>query len=226
VPLDPVRVRAHRRELGLTVAQAADLARLDAEGWSRLEAARVAEVEDDTAAAIATALRTTVAALSLPGRAGQEPDEASPVAAPPPREPPAAGPDEQVAAGDESPFERALAAAMREGVHEPADLVAVQETLASSQLPRIQFREIPALARAWLDAAATLRTEGVGVTPDRLARWVAGTATGPAREMARTLATRMANAGVTSGGDDWGGGPAPEDCGQVRPRAAKKGGKA
>lgn len=165
VKLVPSRIRARREELGLTQAQLADRTGLTQATISRLEKGSSKGLYGDTQRRLEEALRTSWGWLC----GAEEEAKAEP---PPPERPAEDAHGARVvplhAHSSPTILDAALGAAFAPERHTVADLVAVR--VAMSDAPLAKYSP-PALIHAvgeWLDAAATLRAEGVQVSPSSL----------------------------------------------------------
>jgi transcriptional regulator with XRE-family HTH domain len=117
------------------------------------------------------------------------------------------------------PMDRALASAFDAAKHEQRDREAVTEALQYAPLGRITEKELPGVAKAFLDAAAALRLNGERAELEALCRVVLARSTGPARKIAVGLLDQLAK---RCGDDDAGPRRSNDDeFAQVRPKTKK-----
>ncbi len=169
--VDGPRIRERRLALGLTQADLATRSGLSQEAISRLENGRIRGLMQPTQDALALALHVSVAWLrggddhAPPPPAPHVPTEsiAEPVA--PPAIEPDDAPDDD--AGD--PLMHAVSRSFDARRHHLlVDANRVLDTLRAADRRLVADAELPDTTRAWLDAASSLRREGVAVTTENL----------------------------------------------------------
>lgn len=163
VGIDGRRVRDRRAALGLTQTELAERSGLSQEAVSRIENGRIKGLMQPTQDALAHALNTTVEWLR--GERGAVEDRAS-VAARAGAGEGAGAPETQP---DDDPLVRAVSAAFDpKRSHLLTDANRVLETLRTTDRRLIVDQDLMHTARQWLDAAAGLRRDGVGVSAENL----------------------------------------------------------
>ena len=151
-PIDPVRVKARRKELRLTQTQLADRAGTTQASISRAESGDSQLLDDDQKRRLARALETTVDELC----GDEAPDD---------------GPQVERDDGDgdgADPFDAALTAAFARGGYTFDDVFAVRSMLTNTMRRLASDGDLVAGAEHLLRAARSLRKEGRSVTIEAL----------------------------------------------------------
>jgi transcriptional regulator with XRE-family HTH domain len=181
--LSGARVREARKAVGVSrdeLARRANVEGVDGATVAAIESQRVTECEDELGEALARALG--VEPGSIESRDAAAAQGASQVSARESGEP-------------RGPLERAMDAAFDPADHTAQDRFSVDAALRYIPVGFIAPREIVGVARAWLDAAAVLRSHGIVPTFTTLAHCV-GALDGFAAEHARRLLAQAKEAGA------------------------------
>lgn len=152
--IDGARLRERRTELGLTQAELAQRSGISQEAISRIENGRIRGLMQPTQDALAAALDASVAWL----RGGTDDDDAA--------EAPSSGALE-LGFDEDDPLVEAVGHAFNPARHTMLDSFAVLRTLRATDRRLVQGDLLDA-ARRWLDAAASLRREGLRVSIESL----------------------------------------------------------
>lgn len=168
--IDGARLRERRSQLGLTQAELATRSGLSQEAISRIENGRIRGLMQPTQDALAGALDISVAWL----RGGDGDDASRPPAMP-------AG-ELVVVPDDDDPLVMALGHAFDWRRHTVVDSYAVLRALRETDPRLVAAGELAPAARRWLDAAASLRRDGIAVTTENLLLRLTVGARAPAAE--------------------------------------------
>jgi transcriptional regulator with XRE-family HTH domain len=177
--IDGARLRERRSEQGMTQAELSRRSGISQEAISRIENGRIRGLMQPTQDALAAALETSVAWL----RGGDGEVEDAP-------EPPAA-PELELVLDEDDPLVAAVGQAFNPARHTMLDSFAVLRTLRVTDR-RLVEGDLQAAARRWLDAAASLRREGIAVSPESLLLRLTVGMSPRAREGAEARATDWA----------------------------------
>ncbi len=159
------RVRQQRLAQGMTQADLAARSGLSQEAISRIENGKIKGLLQSTQGALATALGTTAEYL----RGDTESSELPALALG------ALSRETVVERDEDDPLVVALGRAFDYTRHLVVDTHAVLETLRATDRRLVEGLDLDVAARAWLDAAAALRREGIPVTTQNvLVRVTAG----------------------------------------------------
>ena len=150
--IDGARLRERRSELGMTQAELSRRSGISQEAISRIENGRIRGLMQPTQDALAAALETSVAWL----RGGEAEVEDVPEVAP--------APELELVLDEDDPLVGAVGQAFNPARHTMLDSFAVLRTLRVTDR-RLVEGDLLAAARRWLDAAASLRREGIAVSP-------------------------------------------------------------
>lgn len=178
------KLRAARKAAGASreaLAERVGIEGVDGSVLAAIEGQTVAECEEDLFEALSRALGVEPAAIEASGDAEAQVTRS-----------------EARAGGDgdgRGPLERAMDAAFDPADHTAQDRFSVEGALRYVPVGFIAPREIVGVARAWLDAAAVLRSHGIVPTFTTLAHCV-GALEGFAAEHARRLLERAKEAGA------------------------------
>lgn len=186
-------IRTLRKESGRTRAQVAERAASEAiseQVIASIEAQREVLCDEEFVDALARGLGCTSSALGAQASESNASDQ--PVARSSSRD----GVDRESEA--RGPLERALDAAFNPADHIAQDRFSVEAALRYIPVGFIAPREIVGVARAWLDAAAVLRSHGVVPTFTTLVACVSAL-DGFAAEHAQRLLVRAKEAGALEG---------------------------
>lgn len=186
-------IRTLRKESGRTRAQVAERAASEAiseQVIASIEAQREVLCDEEFVDALARGLGCTTAALGA--QASESTTSDQPVARSSSRD----GVDRESEA--RGPLERALDVAFNPADHIAQDRFSVEAALRYIPVGFIAPREIVGVARAWLDAAAVLRSHGVVPTFTTLVACVSAL-DGFAAEHAQRLLVRAKEAGALEG---------------------------
>lgn len=157
--IDGARLRERRAQLGLTQAELAQRSGLSQEAISRIENGRIRGLMQPTQDALASALETSVSWL----RGGDAEVDAR--AAEPAVEAP---PELEVVPDEDDPLVVAIGHAFDWRRHTVMDSYAVLRTLRETDRRLVEGEDLGAAALRWLDAASSLRREGIAVTTENL----------------------------------------------------------
>lgn len=147
--IDGARLRERRTALGLTQAELAERSGISQEAISRIENGRIRGLMQPTQDALAGALETSVAWLRGGGAGEGEGEGLS------------------LELDEADPLVEAVGQAFDPSRHTMIDSFAVLRTLRAMD-HRLVDGDLVDAARGWLDAAASLRREGVRVTVESL----------------------------------------------------------
>jgi transcriptional regulator with XRE-family HTH domain len=177
--IDGARLRERRSELGMTQAELSRRSGISQEAISRIENGRIRGLMQPTQDALAAALETSVAWL----RGGEAEVEDVPEVAP--------APELELVLDEDDPLVGAVGQAFNPARHTMLDSFAVLRTLRVTDR-RLVEGDLLAAARRWLDAAASLRREGIAVSPESLLLRLTVGMSPRAREGAEARATDWA----------------------------------